>query len=85
MSKRGLKFMRIASAYLGPTLPTGWSEYFEVRTAGKYFGLHNRCPICQEIPMDSEEAAALKKKPHARWRWLAVHMATRHKAVLAKG
>ena len=35
-----------AAVYLGPLLPAGYSSYFAVRRAGRYYGLRVECPVC---------------------------------------
>lgn len=76
-SKRSSSTTQKAQVYLGPLLPAGWQSYFDVRRAGKYWGLSIVCPTCGEAPPKDLLGGR-------RWRWLSVHIA-KHKPVrLAK-
>ena len=68
-SRRGSRSMQQALAYLRPSLPTGWHDYFSPRRAGRYWGLSIVCPRCEEKPPVGVESSA------QRWRWLSVHLA----------
>jgi len=59
--------------YLGPMLPAGFAGMFQVRRAGRYWGLVVECPICQEKPVRECDYGL------RRWRWLSVHLAVTHK------
>jgi hypothetical protein len=61
-----------AQVYLGKLLPTGWSNYFVARRAGKYWGLSVICPVCKAKAPDECDYGL------RRWRWLSVHMAEEH-------
>jgi hypothetical protein len=75
--KASLKYKHVAQEFLSPLLPVGWQSYFDIRKAGKWWGLSLVCPTCGETPPS-------KLLGSRRWRWLAVHIA-KHKPVrLAK-
>jgi len=59
--------------YLGPMLPSGFAGMFQVRRAGRYWGLVVECPICHEKPVRECDYGL------RRWRWLSVHLAVAHK------
>ena len=73
-SRAGSKSTRVATEYLSPLLPTGWERSFEIRRAGKYWGLSVVCPVCGERP-PVELAYGIR-----RWRWMTVHVA-RHRPI----
>lgn len=62
-----------ARAFLTPLLPLGWQKYFNIKKAGKYWGLSLVCPVCREAPPS-------KLTGSRKWRWLAVHI-SKHKPV----
>lgn len=66
-------FEKQAERLLTANLPTRYAEYFDIRRAGKYWGLSIICPTCGEAPPGSVVGGR-------RWRWLAVHIA-KHKPV----
>jgi hypothetical protein len=52
-------------------LPEGSLNIFAPRKAGKYAGLSNDCPFCDEKPPEYVY-------PHQRRRWQSCHIATMH-------
>ena len=74
-SKESLNNTRVGLAYLREFLPPGFSRYFRVRRAGKYWGLTVECPVCEAKPPQE------LKHGHRRWRWLAAHMMKHEKTV----
>ena len=70
-SKSKLKVSPSAWEYLRPSLPAGWGHFFQARRSGRYWGLAITCPICNKRP--ETEIYSWN-----RWRWLAVHIATKH-------
>ena len=76
-SPAGLKRTQEAITYLQPLLPTGWERSFNIRRAGKHWGLSAKCPICGLAP-PSELTYGLR-----RWRWLSVHLTTKHRHLQA--
>jgi len=71
--KRSNVIPTVGFKYLGPTLPSGFARLFQVRRAGRYWGLTVECPVCHEKP-PRECDYGLR-----RWRWLSVHLAAVHK------
>jgi len=73
----GLEFTRIARAYLKPSLPVKWDNYFHAIRAGRYWGLRIECPACQAHPPRG-------LKGNQRWRWMSVHQAGHRSAASTK-
>ena len=71
VSKSKSKPLPSAWEYLRPNLPTGWGHFFHPRRSGRYWGLAIICPLCEQRP-------GSEITPWNRWRWLAVHIASKH-------
>lgn len=70
----------VATAFLSKLLPSGWQRYFDIRKAGKYWGLSIKCPVgeCGKAPPSHLLGAQ-------RWRWMAAHIAQHKPVVLTRG
>ena len=79
-SRRSSNITPIAAEYLTPLLPKGWQAYFDIRKAGKYWGLSIKCPVG-----DCGKAPPKELLGSQRWRWLAAHIAQHKPVTLLRG
>ena len=70
-SKGSSVLLRRARERLQLSLPRGWQNFFDVRRAGKYWGLPRTCKICGARP-------GVEVPEWNRWRWVAAHVLIEH-------
>ena len=83
-SRRSSSITPVATAFLTPLLPKGWQAYFDIKQAGKNWGIAIKCPSCGQVPPTTFFNKKLQTNQmlshYRRLRWMMVHIA-QHKPV----
>ena len=65
-------------------MPKGWQAYFDIKQAGKNWGIAIKCPSCGQVPPTTFFNKKLQTNQmlshYRRLRWMMVHIA-QHKPV----
>lgn len=75
------RIIPLSTASLSKLLPKGSLAFFDVRKAGKYYGLGIVCPVKVKRDGVSEKCGVTPPANllgSRRWRWLSAHIAVAH-------